>query len=335
MVNRTALLASGFAIVLVAGGGTALGAVASSGPVDSSGVVHGCYTNAEVNGSHALVLQDAGTTCPKGTTSVSWNELGPTGPQGPTGPTGATGSQGPAGPQGSQGPAGTSSLDALSGAVCNGSGANPGTLEIAYGSNGSVSLTCVPTTLYTLTVNEVGGDGNDTVVSNPAGINCEPSQSTSTCTEQVPAGFSLTLTATPDSYVPDEINGWSGGGCTGNASTCTLTVSSNTTVTVNFVASFEVYNIDESSVSVQIGSASPVTIADGADPTVYPIFGDTIVITAPSTDLAGNSTVFYGLACTSAYGAVITSTSSTTTCTTTLVPNPSLTDHGGYTVGVQ
>ena len=35
--------------------------------------------NAELNGSHVFVLQDAGTSCPKGTTAISWNAQGPTG----------------------------------------------------------------------------------------------------------------------------------------------------------------------------------------------------------------------------------------------------------------
>lgn len=90
MRNRTALLAAGFATALVAGGGTALGAVASSGPVSSSGVITGCFTNAEINGSHVFVLQDAGTGCPKGTTAVSWNEQRPAGATGPAGPAGAS-----------------------------------------------------------------------------------------------------------------------------------------------------------------------------------------------------------------------------------------------------
>jgi len=136
MRARTALLGIGGAIALTIGGSTAYAAIAG-GPVDASGVVHGCYTNAEVNGSHALVLQDAGTTCPKGTTAVSWNEQGSAGATGPQGPAGPTGTQGPAGPagaagatgatgeQGPAGPAGASSLDALIGTPCDVMGANP------------------------------------------------------------------------------------------------------------------------------------------------------------------------------------------------------------------
>src|SRR5450755_3184735 len=129
MRARTVVLTAGITAVLAVGG-TAYGAIAG-GPVDSGGVVHGCFTNAEVHGSHALILQDAGSTCPKGTTAVSWNEqgaagaagpAGPSGPAGPAGPGGNPGAQGlagPAGPDGPAGPAGTSSLDALTGTVCN------------------------------------------------------------------------------------------------------------------------------------------------------------------------------------------------------------------------
>ena len=97
MRARTALLGIGGAIVLTIGGGTAYAAIAG-GPVDSSGVIHGCYDS----GGNVKVI-DSGTTCPKGYTALSWSQ---TGPQGPAGATGATGSQGPAGPPGATGPAG-------------------------------------------------------------------------------------------------------------------------------------------------------------------------------------------------------------------------------------
>ena len=72
---RTILIATGATLVLVAGSTTAYAAIA--GPVDGSGVIHGCYTNKALNGSHVVVLQDAGTTCPQGTTAISWNQQGP------------------------------------------------------------------------------------------------------------------------------------------------------------------------------------------------------------------------------------------------------------------
>ena len=99
MRPRGIILSVGAALALVAGG-TAAGAAIASSPVSSSGVIDGCYTNAEINGSHVFVLQDQGTTCPKGTTPISWNQTGPQGPAGAPGATGATGPQGPAGPAG-------------------------------------------------------------------------------------------------------------------------------------------------------------------------------------------------------------------------------------------
>ena len=103
-IRRRIVIAGVTALVLTAGASAATAAVMSSGPVDSSGVIHGCWTNAELNGSHAFVLQDAGASCPRGTTAISWNVQGPTGPAGTEGPAGATGPAGPAGPSGPAGP---------------------------------------------------------------------------------------------------------------------------------------------------------------------------------------------------------------------------------------
>jgi hypothetical protein len=76
----------------LAAGGTAAGAAIAGSPVDSSGVIHGCYTSKAFNGSHVFVLQDAGKSCPERTTAISWNQQGaqgPAGPQGPPGPSAA------------------------------------------------------------------------------------------------------------------------------------------------------------------------------------------------------------------------------------------------------
>jgi hypothetical protein len=112
-VNRSATIlisaASGF--VLLATGATAGAAIA--GPVDSAGVIYGCYTTkANAAGSHTLVLEDVGSTCPPNTTAIKWNQTGPQGPAGPAGPVGpvgaigATGPVGPVGAIGATGPAG-------------------------------------------------------------------------------------------------------------------------------------------------------------------------------------------------------------------------------------
>jgi hypothetical protein len=108
------ILAGSGTLALVAGG-TAAGAAVLSGPV-SGGVVNACYaTTGASNGSHAVLLENTGTSCPSGYTHITWNQKGQTGPAGPTGATGpagpqgatgATGATGAAGPQGATGPQG-------------------------------------------------------------------------------------------------------------------------------------------------------------------------------------------------------------------------------------
>ena len=90
-LKLNAMIAAGAAVALAAGG-TALGAAISARPIDSAGVIHGCYTVSAHHGSHGVTLQNAGTTCPKGSIAISWNQRGRTGAQG------RTGKRGPAGP---------------------------------------------------------------------------------------------------------------------------------------------------------------------------------------------------------------------------------------------
>lgn len=78
LTAKRAVLVAGAASVLLIGGGAA-GAAIASRPV-SSGVIHGCYYPANAGGSHKLVLQNVGTSCPTGTTAIKWNQQGPAGP---------------------------------------------------------------------------------------------------------------------------------------------------------------------------------------------------------------------------------------------------------------
>ena len=96
------LLTAAGSLFLLAGG-TAAAAQIGGGPVDSSGVIHGCYITHAVKGSHRFRLQNAHRSCPKGTTAISWNRTGPAGP---------AGAAGPAGPPGSS-TAGSSGLDVI------------------------------------------------------------------------------------------------------------------------------------------------------------------------------------------------------------------------------
>jgi hypothetical protein len=68
-------------------GGTAF-AVSSSIP-DSAGVVHGCYDS---GGNVKVIDTSVTTTCPKGYTSLNWNQTGPAGKDGKDGTNGTAGS---------------------------------------------------------------------------------------------------------------------------------------------------------------------------------------------------------------------------------------------------
>jgi hypothetical protein len=79
--------------------------------------------------------------------------------------------------------------------------------------------------LYTLTVVKQG-NGDGTVTSSPAGINCG-----STCSYQFVSGTNVTLTATPNSM--SSFKSWSGD-FSGNSTTVTITMNSNKTVYATF-----------------------------------------------------------------------------------------------------
>jgi hypothetical protein len=287
MRNRKALLAAGFAAVLVAGGGTAL--AAASGPVGSSGVIYGCYTNAELNGSHVLVLQDTGTTCAKGTTSLSWNEQGPAGPAGATGtagptgatgatgaagPKGATGAIGPAGPAGPTGPAGSSSgLDSMIGSPCD-SGTNAaGNLTVTYTPNDetgtdAVSIVCDqdnPNQQYALNV-EVGSPQSNQV--------CSPDEwpyTGETCTG---GGYGSVTVTSQDAQVSCGDNG--NGTCTGDyvgstAVTLTATLNGDTDGALSQFGGWE--GCDSVSTSGLICTVT-VNAVRNVTATVYPAAGD-------------------------------------------------------------
>ena len=60
-----AVITGAAALALVAGA-TAVGVVITSSPVDGNAVIHGCYTNQALNGTHVFALQDAGNNMPQG-----------------------------------------------------------------------------------------------------------------------------------------------------------------------------------------------------------------------------------------------------------------------------
>lgn len=210
-------------------------AYATAAVVTSTGVIHACKN--DTNGDLRMA-----TTCRDSESAVAWNAQGPQGDAGPAGPAGsagvkgdagAAGVQGPPGPTGPQGPAGpagadgaVSSLDDLQGVACNESSPAKGTIEVTYASlSGVATLTCKPSTYYTLTITVSGGNTLDyvryepyscglfdrstcyheyhtyafdsQVVTGTPGINCSADSSggAATCTYSLPAGTHVTLSS--------------------------------------------------------------------------------------------------------------------------------------------
>ena len=93
-------------------------------------------------------------------------------------------------------------------------------------SNMPKSTPTPPTTSYQLSV-QSSGSGGGTITSSPAGVNCGQ-----TCSATFPSGTAVVLTATANST--STFAGWSGA-CSGT-STCSVTISANTSVTATFNA---------------------------------------------------------------------------------------------------
>src|SRR5712692_7568307 len=83
----------------------------------------------------------------------------------------------------------------------------------------------IPPPFFTLAVSKTGL-GSGTVTSSPAGNNCG-----SACSASYVSGTVVMLTAAPAGG--STFTGWIGGGCSGT-STCSLTLSADTTVTASF-----------------------------------------------------------------------------------------------------
>jgi len=131
-----------------------IGGVAYAAIPDSSGVIHGCYTNKV--GVLRVIDPSAGQSCTSLETPIQWSQKGPKGEAGPAGPAGPKGDKGdpgpagadgkdgapgPAGPQGPAGPPGSalSSIDDLNGLACTING-QPGTILVTGGA--PVALMC-------------------------------------------------------------------------------------------------------------------------------------------------------------------------------------------------
>jgi hypothetical protein len=138
MKPKRIVLAGAAALALVTGG-TAAGAAVLAGPI-GGGVIHGCYYPANSAGSHRIVLQNTGRSCPSGTTAIKWNQQGPQGPQGQQGQQGQQGPPGPQGPQGDPGPPGIIQEYTYTRTFPPGTGPQVGPNGSAFASVGSLNL---------------------------------------------------------------------------------------------------------------------------------------------------------------------------------------------------
>jgi len=98
-------------------------------------------------------------------------------------------------------------------------------LHTTYAADGTVTLSCLATALYQLTVARTG-TGQGTVSSSPPGITCGTD-----CTESYPATSVVTLTAV--GINGSTFTGWSGA-CAGISPTCQVTTSAEKSVTATF-----------------------------------------------------------------------------------------------------
>ncbi|MFM7532523.1 MAG: InlB B-repeat-containing protein [Rubrivivax sp.] len=116
------------------------------------------------------------------------------------------------------------------------------TMSAAQTVTANFGLATTPPASNTLTVNSARAvtAAGGSVSSNPTGISCAaPATGTTmqaTCTASYASTASVTLTATPTAG--SVFSGWSGGACSGTATTCTVSMSAARTVTATFTQRF-------------------------------------------------------------------------------------------------
>jgi Collagen triple helix repeat (20 copies) len=105
MLHRVRLRRGATIAVIAAGAFAAVGAVSvATGAIPGSdGTIDACYDG---DGRLRVIDNEAGRTCDRRSTPLSWNLKGVQGDTGPQGPKGDTGDTGPAGAVGPQGPPG-------------------------------------------------------------------------------------------------------------------------------------------------------------------------------------------------------------------------------------
>ncbi len=110
----------------------------------------------------------------------------------------------------------------------------------------------------TLTVTRTG-NGSGSVTSAPAGITCGAD-----CTEDYDNGTSVTLTAVPVAATTT-FTGFTGGGCSGTATTCVVTMDAAKTVTARFILTPRTLTVSKDGSGAGTVTSNPAGITCGAD----------------------------------------------------------------------
>ena len=123
-------------------------------------------------------------------------------------------------------PAGGSTFVGWSGSSCSGTGTCVVTVDAAKTVTAQFDI--IPVVTFALNVTKAG-TGTGTVTSAPPGINCGAD-----CSQNYAENTVVTLTAAP--AASSSFGGWSGGGCSGSALTCQVTMSAAQSVQATFNA---------------------------------------------------------------------------------------------------
>ncbi len=153
------------------------------------------------------------------------------------------------------------------------SGACSGTGTCTVTVNGASTVGAVFTqTNWPLTVTKTG---LGTVASDPAGINCG-----TVCGAQMPVASTVTLSATPAAGY--YLVGW-GGACSGNASSCTVSMGAARTVSASFAQITHVLSVTPGGDGAGVVSSNPAGISCGTACTKAWIQGTTVTLAAKAT----------------------------------------------------
>jgi len=176
MNKRIGLVIAGVAAASVLAGGAAYGAVSSI--PDSAGVIHGCYDS---GGNMKVIDTSVTASCPKGYTSLNWNQ---------TGLAGKNGKDGTNGTSATVNPLGTGDPNCASGGAAITDGTNTAyACNGTDGTDGTDGTNAAPEFTWTIPCTSGGCAAGVAQTSIPAGIELTPvaiTVSAGTCSDPNP-----------------------------------------------------------------------------------------------------------------------------------------------------